>query len=391
MKKVVFLFCFCLYCIWVSAQVQERELDMMMDSPCLGFTGLGSNAVLSNNWSRGLDVTTFMRDAEFSLPYTRGYTALGFFAKPYFSFQKGERAKLTLGALLAGAAGYDGLHSWKPIVRMDYKPIETLKIVMGSIDGGLSHRLYEPMLDRERFIFDHQEEGMQILYQDSIGGLSLNSDTWINWEDLLEPWQPKQERFTMGTSNDLGLFDTRLSDIMAFRMSVPFSFLGSHRGGQFTSLDTCIQSLFNESVGLRIQFSYMYSSWSLDAPFFFYQDISPQKWMAFDNGWGVWPQLTFGTSWGSCRSGSHKYQLLAQAGYWYGHQYVAPRGSYLFQGVSWHKSYYTAPERSMVTAKLAWEDQYLKVFSMGVDVECYYDLMEKGMDIAFGLYMRYRL
>lgn len=395
MKRLCFVVMLCLWGYVVSAQescihADERELFLMMDTPSLGYIGMdSSDSVTADRWRVGVDVTTFMRDAEFSLPYTRGYTALGFFAKPYVSRNIGSRAKITLGALLTGAAGYEGLHSWIPVARMEYRPAAHLKIIMGTIDGGLAHRLYEPMLDRERYIYDHQEEGMQILADPNLGSLRLRSDTWIHWEDLLEPWQPKQERFTMGTSNELELFSRPLGDDASLGFLVPISFLGSHRGGQFTSLDTCIQSLFNESVGLRMNLTSDYSTWSVDVPCFFYQDISPTKCMAFDDGWGVWPQLTYGRQWSSAHD--HSYHLLAQLGYWYGHQYLAPRGSYLFQSISWHKSYFTAPERSMATAKLAWEDQYRKNFGMGLDVEFYYDMVEKGLDIAFGLYMRYRM
>jgi hypothetical protein len=67
-------------------------------------------------------------------------------------------------------------------------------------------------------------------------------DTWLHWEDLLEPWQPKQERFSLGSSHLLILGEGLCHGRMT--VSLPLSFLGSHRGGQFSSLDTCIQSLF---------------------------------------------------------------------------------------------------------------------------------------------------
>ena len=83
--------------------------------------------------------------------------------------------------------------------------------------------------------------------------------------------------------------------------------------------------------------------------------------------------------------------MLLQAGYWYGNQFIAPRGSYLFQSVSWHKKDFVAPEREMLTAKVGLENQYTDAFSLGLDAEFYYDLHERAMDIAFGIYLRYRL
>ena len=83
--------------------------------------------------------------------------------------------------------------------------------------------------------------------------------------------------------------------------------------------------------------------------------------------------------------------MILQAGYWYGNQFIAPRGSYLFQSVSWHKKDFVAPEREMLTAKVALEEKYMGRFSLGLDAEFYYDLREQAMDLAFGVYMRYRL
>lgn len=51
----------------------QRELALQCDSPM-------QFAVPSTQFA--VDVATFMRDAAFSLPYTRGYTALGYFSLP---------------------------------------------------------------------------------------------------------------------------------------------------------------------------------------------------------------------------------------------------------------------------------------------------------------------
>ena len=351
-------------------------------------------------WHVGVDATTFLRDAAFSLPYTRGYTAVGYFLTPYVKHSIGHHARVTLGVNLAGAAGYDGIRAWQPLVRLEYEPFYKFRLVMGSIYGTLTHGLYEPMLDRERYIYAHQEEGVQLLADYWLGRHQRwRMDTWLHWEDLLEPWQPKQERFTLGSSHLFTLYTDHSQEPgkSSFGVSVPVSFVGSHRGGQFSSLDTCIQSLFNESVGLRLNLTVgMSGALSLDVPLFFYQDISPTKCMAYNDGWAVWPHLSF--DWWFANSGNRgakenwwhgDWRMLVQAGYWHGHQYIAPRGSYLFQSVSWHRPDFSVPERRMVTAKLAFENRYNRRLSMGLDTEYYYDMREKAMDFAFGLYLRY--
>lgn len=355
-----------------------------------------------NSWLIGVDAATFLRDAEFSLPYTRGYTATGFFVTPYAKHLIGRDAQMTLGVHLAGVAGSDGIRQWKPLVRLEYMPHRNVRIVMGSLYGTLTHKLFEPMLDKERYIYDHYEEGMQILAQlPIVGWLGLTTDTWLHWEELLEPWQMTQERFTLGSSNELLLWGWARNTQQGVMLSMPFSFLGTHRGGQFSALDTCIESLFNENIGLRVNVSLeRNSAFAFDVPVFFYQDISPRKCQKYDNGWGVWPQVSCDFplpsyySVDSMDNTPHwhgSWKMLLQAGYWYGYQFIAPRGSYLFQSVSWHKKDFVAPERGMVTAKIGVENNYTSKFALGLDADFYYDLHEKAMDLAFGLYLRYRL
>ena len=376
----------------------NRVLPMLCDEPDDWSYDIKSDSAQSrewqqkygrlNSWRIGVDVTTFLRDAAFSLPYTRGYTATGFFLSPYAKRLIGPDAQLTLGVNLAGAAGSGGFHSWQPLVRLEYEPVNNVRLVMGTLYGGLFHGLYEPMFDRERYIYAHNEEGIQLLANAWLGGMPFTSDTWLHWEELLEPWQMTQERFTLGSSNVMEVWNSDRAVL-----SVPFSFLGTHRGGQFTALDTCIQSLFNESVGLRFDCRIGdRTALTADLPAFFYQDISPTKCLAYGNGWGLWPQIGLDHRFRHHNKDSHgNWQMLAQAGYWHGHQFIAPRGSYLFQSVSWHRADFAEPDRDMLTAKLELQNCYNRYFSLGIDAEFYYDLAHRGLDFVFGLYMRYAL
>ncbi|MBR3487741.1 MAG: hypothetical protein IKH33_00315 [Bacteroidales bacterium] len=390
----------------------QRELELLTDPADNWSDALEQEGAYAKTWQRhygrqnswliGVDAATFLRDAEFSLPYTRGYTATGFFVTPYAKHLIGRDAQMTLGVHLAGVAGADGVRQWKPLVRLEYMPHRNVRIVMGSLYGTLTHKLFEPMLDKERYIYDHYEEGMQILAQlPIVGWLGLTTDTWLHWEELLEPWQMTQERFTLGSSNELLLWGWARNTQQGVMLSLPFSFLGTHRGGQFSALDTCIESLFNENIGLRVNVSLeRNSALAFDVPVFLYQDISPRKCQKYDNGWGVWPQVSCDFplpsyySIDSMDNTPHwrgSWKMLLQAGYWYGYQFIAPRGSYLFQSVSWHKKDFVAPEREMVTAKIGVENNYTSKFALGLDADFYYDLHEKALDLAFGVYLRYRL
>jgi len=367
-RRRIILLLWSLIILGCPAHAQQHELDILVQKP-------SSEGVGDSGWYARLDVTTFLRDAEFSAPQTPGYTAVGFFAEPTLNRRIGGFGHATFGLHLASAAGYQGLHTWQPLVRLECTPHQDVRLVMGTLYGGLSHGLYEPMFDRERYIYAHQEEGVQLLAY--IRSLRWRTDTWLHWENLLEPWQMDQERFTLATSNVITPIDGK-----HFQISVPFSFLGSHRGGQFSALDTCIESLFTESVGLTLNVLVSGFKFQVSAPWFFYQDISPVKCQAYDNGYGFWPQMTIDYR-------KEGFRLLGSAGYWLGHQYIAPRGGYLFQSVSWDDPDFRQPDRRMATARLALEYSFTDDFRLGADAEAYYDLNYRRADIAFGLYLRY--
>ena len=190
----------------------QRELDLLIDPADKWSEALEQEDAYSktwqckygrqNSWLIGVDAATFLRDAEFSLPYTRGYTATGFFVTPYAKHMIWRDAQMTFGVHLAGVAGSEGIRQWKPLVRLEYNLHDNVRLVMGSLYGGLTHKLFEPMFDRERYIYDHYEEGMQILAQLPIVGLlGLTTDTWLHWEELLEPWQMTVAAVGMGTQH----------------------------------------------------------------------------------------------------------------------------------------------------------------------------------------------
>ena len=136
MKKTIIAFLFVLLG-WGS---MAQEMPIVMDAPewLMGKDTLRLYAeeVTGDgwrNWRVGVDVTTFFRDAEFFLPYTKGYTATGFFLNPYVKRTIGVHAQLTLGLHLAGVAGYEGIRKWQPLVRLDYQPYPNWRLVMGII------------------------------------------------------------------------------------------------------------------------------------------------------------------------------------------------------------------------------------------------------------------
>ena len=333
-----------------------------------------------HRWRLGLDVIALARNAEYFMPFVPGYTAIGYMTEPRIKFMIARNAQLTFGVTLTGMAGNKGFINAQPLLRMEYAPARWVRLILGTIYGSHSHELYEPMYNMERFFMSYVEEGFQILNK----ARWIKGDTWINWENLLEPWEKEQEMLTAGTNQRIYLLNS--TEQCPVEISIPLSFLGTHRGGQFTALDTCIESLFNESIGLTVNWAIQpQRQWlSIDVPYFAFQNGSPTPHTQFENGWGVYPHLTWQMK---MRPG----RVLVQLGYWHGYQYIASRGGWQFQSVAWADSEFNAPDRRMLTGKVCWETIVSDIFSVGCDIELYHDIPEKETDIALGLYMRLKI
>ncbi|MCQ2219367.1 MAG: hypothetical protein MJZ33_12955 [Paludibacteraceae bacterium] len=332
----------------------------------------------SHNLYLGINSNVFIRNAEYFLPYTKGYTAFGFYLDPTLSYHINGKAAVTAGVHLMGIAGNDGMRDVQPIFRIEYQPQEWISIVGGSLYGNLNHRLYEPMYDFDRYFYANDEKGLQILTDTK----HWDADLWCNWETFIEPGDDFQERFTFGWTNRFyAIGDKNGHD--AFELSVPLHIMATHRGGQFTSLqDTCIETLANAMAGITTSLNtpdkFIKKS-TLDLDLFGFKNNSNKEHIHthFQDGWGIYPNLTLqNNAW------------KVQAGYWQAHQYVGARGSYLFQSISYFDEAFERADRKMITAKLFYEHHF-EGLGVGVEGQVYHDLDEESTDFSFGVYLRF--
>ncbi|HOI26271.1 MAG TPA: hypothetical protein PLN63_01220 [Paludibacteraceae bacterium] len=354
----------------ISAKLPETEgFGLLMEHP------EKFKAENNRNLYLGVYCNTFTRNAEYFLPYTKGYTALGFFLDPTLSYQINDKAAITAGAHLAGIAGDDeGIRKAWPIVRIEYQPTNWLTVVGGTLYGNLSHKLYEPMYDFDRYLYANQENGLQVFTDTKY----WESDLWCNWEVFIVPDDAKQERFTFGWVNRFFLIGNK-QNRKTFELSVPVHILATHRGGQFTSLqDTCIETLANGMVGLTSSINspnLFIKKTTLDLDVFGFKNNSGVIGTHYKSGWGIYPNLTLQSK-----------KIKFQAGYWKAKKFVAPRGSYLFQSIAYFDNAFEQADRNMVTGKLFYEHQY-KGLGFGAEAQAYYDLDHEKTDFSFGIYL----
>ncbi|MCQ2193159.1 MAG: hypothetical protein MJZ23_09945 [Paludibacteraceae bacterium] len=315
-----------------------------------------------------LHAVQFTRDAEYFLPETKGYTAVGFFVEPTLKYhtEKLGPVSVELGGQVLGIAGDDHRLHLAPIFRIEYQPNDWLKLVGGTIYGNLNHSLYEPMYDFDRFFYNNQEDGFQIFVNKEWNHFKYTSDTWINWENFLEPDEAEQEKFTIGSTNRF-MFGNETRKCF----QIPLDIMGTHRGGQFTALqDTALETLFNVCTGADWAIN---DHWRVTALVFGYKNNSNEIFTHFKDGYGLYPMLTYYNK---------NYSLMG--GFWHGDSYIGTRGSHLFMSVSKYDPAFTQKERNMITGK--WFYQH-GIF--GLESQVYYDLKEQKCDFSFGLYLKF--
>lgn len=329
---------------------------------------------------------TFVRDAEYFLPYTMGYTALGFFLDPTFSYiNRDGRLKFSAGVHLVGIAGdHKKMRGVSPIVTIEYSPIPNIRIVGGTLDrrSSVNHGLGEPMFDYDRKFYATKEDGIQVFAHTK----HWNTEMWCNWEDFIVVGSPWQEKFTFGWSNK---FLASWGKNHSQKLDIPLNLMMNHRGGQIDAVkDTCIETLANFSAGLdyQLELGRKHSHYiSMSLPFYGFSNRSSESHIHthFKNGWGLYPELNYRSS----AFGKHwtNHCWSAGLGYWYGDGFISGRGSYLFQSRSYFNDAFERRYRHMMTAKAGYELNRIFEFLL----QAYYDLNESKMDFAATIALRF--
>lgn len=322
----------------------------------------------------------FVCDAEYFLPRTKGFTYVGTRLLPALRYSVNDQVSLRAGILLTALAGHEGLWKVQPVLSFDFSPAPWLLLRMGTIDSDRQHLLGDPICDHNRWFYDYKQDGMQILTHTQ----HWESDSWLDWQHFLEPWTPDQERFSLGTRHQFFLFNRQQAERLHWQVSLPLAFVGNHRGGQVSTLDTCIETLFNEQVGLRATWNGNLLSFSIDVPLFLYQNGTPhdERHQPYDNGWGVWPSAQVSALWG-------RNHLQLQAGFWRGSQFISPHGNALFMSISDHDDY-LQPDVHLATLSAEYLYRY-KDFTFGINLHSFYDTDLHKLDLDAAILMRFSL
>jgi hypothetical protein len=319
---------------------------------------------------------SYMRNTEYFGPIEKGRTLFGHQLLPALVLQPIPRIYIQTGALIQQDFGATPqINSIKPII--------TLKLLsasgnswfnFGAIEGALSHGLIEPLFDINSAILRRIENGAQFKSK----GKYHHTDLWIDWERFIEAGSPFKEQFTAGFNQHIKLRDHEKS---YYELTPIFQGLIFHRGGQIDSDTSSMVMIANVAAGMQAKVHISASTLLLAEGYYtLYRETAPSGYFAFTSGSGMMANVGI----------LHK-SLSSSITYWHAENWIAPRGTAMYQSISQFDPLYTQPNRKLFIPRLCYQTPW-----MNNKIQCVARLemfLESGMpvDFAYSLYLSYKL
>ena len=209
MRKII---AFILLVQLANAQVDNTSLlydsfadTMKKDQTYLRLQGLG---FLKNNENFG--------------PMQDGYTLFGYQFNPQLGYHLSDELALEGGVYLQKDFGNSNFNSVAPTFSLKYRK-KDFKMIFGTLEGSLNHRLIEPVYGFERVMTNRLENGLQFMLTKK----RVDFDIWIDWQNMLYKLVDDYERFWMGVSGNA--FKITKNE---YSVKIPLQATARHNGGQ---------------------------------------------------------------------------------------------------------------------------------------------------------------
>ncbi len=384
----------------MSKYVLFRLVNVLLILSVIGTSAQVKNDSLSKNTLFfAIENHNFIKNNEYFNNIADGYTLLGSSLHPKLLFYPIPKAKLEFGVFGLTYAGLDTFHKIIPTFSFTYT-MKDSELIMGTLQSKKSHHLIAPLITFESQLDERQNEnGLQYLVKKK----KYTIDTWINWEHFIFKGATKNEEFVMGVSASGKILDTNNWLIQA-----DFQNLFYHRGGQINTNQTQDRVVFtmrNTALGLQLKNS-VNGEQSLMLESYFLQNKSgniPQEYI-----------YTSGYAWLANFTYQYKNWKLG-FGYWYGNQFVSPKGDDMFQSVSVKTDIHyengilqevytghTEPQRSLILGNLSYKKAISDAIDLGFIVNAYFqnyssnptpettsNRIDNQFDYSMGLYIKY--
>ncbi len=370
MRKYVFLFLLIVATVNIAkAQINNALLesnidlnDSMRESVCL---------LVDNN--------TFFKNNEYFHKITTGYTLFGTQLKTALAYIVNPHVRIQAGIYARKDFGNEKLTAVAPLLSIKIQK-NGYSVIMGNLEGNVSHRLAEPIYNDERVILNNLENGLQI----KIDRKKIWADTWMNWEVQQYLHSTYQEQFSAGHSSKIVLY---ANDKKGFECRLPLQLLVSHKGGQLDIDTTPLKTIANMGTGLVVEFKNpdehkFLKCLSANYLYTYFNNLSPTKTLSYKQGNGSYVNV----------NAVSKYDIGTSVGYWSGKEYISSRGGDLFQSVAsiYGKQGYTEQDRSLLFFRFFYQHKVFDAVNVDVRFEPYLDLNNQFFEYNYSVYFTYK-
>ncbi len=346
-----------------------------------------------------LDNLNFIKNNEYFNNIADGYILIGAQLHPKLAFYPHPKAKLEIGIFGLTYSGLDGYQAVIPTFSFTYS-MKNAKLILGTLQNDKSHNIIAPLISSESLLDERRiENGIQYIFNKN----KLIIDTWINWEHFIFKSDTQNEEFVMGISAKYIVLE-----VEKWHIGIPFQNLFYHRGGQINTDfvdDRKVFTMRHTALGIQLKHllkteqSIHFSSFYIQ-----HQSTSTPEEFIYDSGNGFLTNLDY-----------HYKNWSLGIGYWYGDEFVSPRGDDMFQSVSVKTDIHyengilqevyanhTEPERSLILGKLSYQKEVLPNIKFEFKVNTYFQnyssnstpsntaiTVEKTFDYSLGLNLSY--
>lgn len=312
-------------------------------------------------------------------------TLFGYEVIPEIEYQISPKLMIKGGIYLQKEFGRPNYTTVAPTFEVKYRAKHSSYII-GNLEGNINHGFIEPIYDYKLLINEHLENGFQFL----VDTKPYDHDLFINWRKAIHPGDKFKEEFDIGYVANLHLINKNNWDV-----HLPLQLLYSHKGGQYDSLNTPLQSLTNMATGVSASYDFnrkLFKKIVFENYYVNYKDISGTKVQPFNEGNAFLSHLLFQFK-----------NVGIDFRYWYGDAYIGPRGMALFQSVS-EKYPHGGPlggplverRRELLIASFIFDKEIYKNVYFDFRIIPYKDFIEKissgtGLEYSYEMYLKYKL
>jgi len=315
----------------------------------------------------------FVKNNEYYNPVIEGYTILGTAFQPVLVYSPSIKVTLRAGTYLLKYAGTNKFSQARPVLSSSLRLSENTTLTIGSLPGCDKHLLFDPHFDSERLYSAYAEDGFQLLTKSE----HFFNDAWLSWENFIFRGDSTREVFTFGES--FRYKSSAVADI--FRFEIPVQVQFKHFGGQISNYEEHVETYFNLSTGLRINFDLAqkrYGEAGIEYLQFINKELNGEALSGISHGSASWIRLHY----------SYK-ALYLGASYWKAHNFFAPNGNTIYGSVSDYQENVVVPDRKIITNYVCLSllpESYLELF---LGVETYYDIDLKRLDNSIALHLNF--